>query len=63
MWPVSLCYEACDLISKYNILYKVTQIFRLLVILIIEIFKSTSRQLAENYGFGTLPKDLDTLIA
>ena len=30
MWPVSLCYEACDLICKCNLFYKVTQTFRLL---------------------------------
>jgi len=43
--------------------YKVTQKLRLLCILIIEIFKSTARKPADNYDFGPLPKDMDTLVA
>jgi hypothetical protein len=34
-----------------------------LSILIIEIFKSTARKPADNYGFGALTKDLVTLVA
>jgi hypothetical protein len=41
MWPASLCYEARGLICKYNIYYGVTQKFKRLGKLIIEIFKST----------------------